>query len=178
MNRILLTRVAMGLMLASLAAAVGVSLAQEKGGEAETGPYEVAEGWPQPLGHTGWTWGSQGGVFAETPNRIYILQRGELPIPEKAPEGYTGGYGSFGQPATQGKPRMENSVTASTTPAPCLMPTASFSRTGPSGIICLSAGAAPITSKSALTIRKSTSGLWTICSTRSLSSHTTASNSC
>jgi hypothetical protein len=87
-----------------------VAFAQEKGGENETGPYDVAEGWPQPLGHSGRTWGSQGGVFAETPNRIYILQRGELPIPEKAPEGYTGGYGSFGQPATQGKPRMEHCV--------------------------------------------------------------------
>jgi DNA-binding beta-propeller fold protein YncE len=81
-----------------------------KGGEEETGPYEVVEGWPQPLGHAGWTWGSQGGVFAETPNRIYIANRGELPIPEKAPEGYTGGYGAFGQPATSGKPRMENCI--------------------------------------------------------------------
>ena len=80
------------------------------GGEDETGPYDVASGWPQPLGHPGWTWGSQGGVFAETPNRIYIANRGELPIPEKAPEGYTGGYGAFGQPATSGKPRMENCI--------------------------------------------------------------------
>jgi DNA-binding beta-propeller fold protein YncE len=80
------------------------------GGEDETGPYEVANGWPRPLGHPGWTWGSQGGVFAETPNRIYIANRGELPIPEKAPEGYTGGYGAFGQPATQGKPRMQHCI--------------------------------------------------------------------
>lgn len=97
-----------------VAAALGVAFAQdkssEKGGENETGPYDVAENWPVPLGHQGWTWGSQGGVFAETPNRIFILQRGELPVPEKAPEGYTGGYGSFGQPATQGKPRMENCI--------------------------------------------------------------------
>ena len=71
------------------------------GGEEETGPYDVAQGWPQPLGHPGWTWGSQGGVFAETPNRMYIATRGERPIPPKAPEGYTGGYGAFGQPATQ-----------------------------------------------------------------------------
>src|SRR5262245_62108668 len=62
---------------------------QVKGGEDETGPYEVAEDWPKPLGHKGWIWGSQGGVFAESPNRIYIVQRGELPVPERAPEGYT-----------------------------------------------------------------------------------------
>jgi hypothetical protein len=94
---------------------VGVGTAQQKGarvkgGEDETGPYEVVANWPKPLGHPGWTWGSQGGVFAETPNRIFILQRGELPIPEKAPEGYTGGYGAFGTPATQGKPRLEHCI--------------------------------------------------------------------
>jgi DNA-binding beta-propeller fold protein YncE len=86
------------------------SASSRVGGEDETGPYDVATGWPQPLGHPGWTWGSQGGVFAETPNRIYIANRGELPIPEKAPEGYTGGYGAFGQPATAGKPRMQNCI--------------------------------------------------------------------
>jgi hypothetical protein len=89
---------------------LGVARAQEKGGEPETGPYTVVEGWPKPLGHSGWTWGSQGGVFAETPDRIYLLQRGELPIPPKAPEGYTGGYGAFGQPATQGTPRLEHCI--------------------------------------------------------------------
>ena len=87
-----------------------LAAARSRGGEDETGPYDVATGWPQPLGHPGWIWGSQGGVFAETPDRIYIANRGELPIPEKAPEGYTGGYGAFGQPATAGKPRMQNCI--------------------------------------------------------------------
>jgi DNA-binding beta-propeller fold protein YncE len=81
-----------------------------KGGEDETGPYEVVQDWPHPLGHPGWTWGSQGGVFAETPDRIYVANRGELPVPDKAPAGYTGGYGAFGTPATQGKPRLENCI--------------------------------------------------------------------
>ena len=86
------------------------ALVQQKGGEEEAGPYQVVENWPQPLGHAGWTWGSQGGVFAETPDRIFLLQRGELPIPDKAPAGYTGGYGAFGQPATSGKPRLESCI--------------------------------------------------------------------
>jgi sugar lactone lactonase YvrE len=81
-----------------------------KGGRGGDRSIRCRVGWPQPLGHPGWTWGSQGGVFAETPNRIIVLQRGELPIPEKAPEGYTGGYGSFGTPATAGKPRLENCI--------------------------------------------------------------------
>jgi DNA-binding beta-propeller fold protein YncE len=103
-------RNAMGILILLTSVLLGVAFAQEKGGENETGPYEIVDGWPQPLGHPGWTWGSQGGVFAESPNRIYVLQRGELPVPEKAPEGYTGGYGSFGTPATRGTPRLENCI--------------------------------------------------------------------
>lgn len=109
-----------GLIAGGLSLFLGASPAQAQkpqgmlpgqvGGEDETGPYEVAMGWPQPLGHAGYTWGSQGGVFAESPNRIYIANRGELPIPEKAPEGYTGGYGAFGQPATNGHPRMQHCI--------------------------------------------------------------------
>src|SRR5438093_11304042 len=67
------------------------TLAQEKGGQEEFGPYELVENWPQPLPdgpdgvkHAGWTWGSVGAVYAETPDRIWIAQRGELPLPEGA----------------------------------------------------------------------------------------------
>jgi DNA-binding beta-propeller fold protein YncE len=63
----------------------------EKGGQEEFGPYELVENWPQPLPdesdgvkHGGWTWGSVGAVFAETPDRIWIAQRGELPLPADA----------------------------------------------------------------------------------------------
>src|SRR5262245_16044060 len=47
-----------------------------------TGAYQVAEGWPKPLPdtrhpHAGWTWGSMGSVYAETPDRIWVAQRGE-----------------------------------------------------------------------------------------------------
>jgi len=55
----------------------------EKGGQDVFGAYEVAKDWPKPLsalpGNDKWTWGSGEGVFAESPNRVYILQRGELP---------------------------------------------------------------------------------------------------
>ena len=51
-----------------------------------TGHYKVVEGWPKPLpdtrhSHDGWTWGSFGGVYAESPDRIWIAMRGELPLP-------------------------------------------------------------------------------------------------
>ena len=66
-------------------------LAQEKGGQEEFGPYEPVENWPKPLPdgpdgvtHAGWTWGSVGGIFAETPDRIWVAMRGELPLPPGA----------------------------------------------------------------------------------------------
>jgi NHL repeat len=65
--------------------------AAEKGGQDEFGPYDVVANWPQPLPdgpdgvkHDGWTWGSTGAVYAETPNRIWIAMRGELPLPAGA----------------------------------------------------------------------------------------------
>ncbi|PYS56046.1 MAG: hypothetical protein DMG13_01510 [Acidobacteria bacterium] len=76
---------------ASGATAPAAAIAQEKGGQEEFGPYELVENWPLPLPdgpdgvkHDGWTWGSVGAVFAETPDRIWIAQRGELPLPPGA----------------------------------------------------------------------------------------------
>ena len=42
-------------------------LQQQRGGEDETGPYEVVPNWPQPIAQPGYALGSQGGVFAESP---------------------------------------------------------------------------------------------------------------
>jgi len=55
----------------------------------DMGDYEPVVPWPKPLpdtrhSHAGWTWGSFGGVYAETPDRIWIAMRGELPLPEGA----------------------------------------------------------------------------------------------
>ena len=44
----------------------------------DTGPYEVVENWPMPL-HPDWTWGRTGGIWAESPDRVYVVQNGELP---------------------------------------------------------------------------------------------------
>ena len=55
----------------------------EKGGQDMYGAYEVVAGWPKPLsgvpGVGQWTWGAGQGVFAETPNRVFVLERGMLP---------------------------------------------------------------------------------------------------
>jgi len=58
--------------------------ARVKGGQDMFGPYEVVADWPKPLatlpGHDAWTYGAAQSVFAESPNRVLVLQRGELPI--------------------------------------------------------------------------------------------------
>jgi len=63
---------------------------QEKGGEDETGPYEVVEKWPIPWAKQGYIWGSQPGIFAQSPDRIFIVARGELKLPETLGRGFNG----------------------------------------------------------------------------------------
>ena len=66
-----------------LCAAVLPAVAGEKGGLDITGPYDVVPDWPKPLsqlpGHEKWTWGAGQGVFAESPDRVFLLGGGELP---------------------------------------------------------------------------------------------------
>ena len=59
----------------------------EKGGQDIFGPYDVQADWPKDLttlpGHERWTFGAGQSVFAESPNRVFVLQRGELPNLER-----------------------------------------------------------------------------------------------
>ena len=60
------------------------------GSQDVSGPYEVQAGWPKDIstvpGNEKWTYGAGESVFAESPNRVYMLFRGELPkmAPPKA----------------------------------------------------------------------------------------------
>jgi len=55
----------------------------QKGGQDVFGGYEVVQGWPKDLasipGHEQWTFGAGSSVFAESPDRIYAVEHGELP---------------------------------------------------------------------------------------------------
>lgn len=68
----------------STSQATFAAIAGEKGGQDFDGPYEVVADWPKPMsqlpGHEKWTWGTVDGVFAESPNRVFVFQRGELPL--------------------------------------------------------------------------------------------------
>jgi hypothetical protein len=53
------------------------------GGQDPFGAYDVVKDWPQNIdtlpGNEKWTWGAGQGIYAENPNRIFLLFRGELP---------------------------------------------------------------------------------------------------
>ena len=55
----------------------------------DMGDYEPVVPWPRPLpdtdlSHTGWTWGSGAGVWAENPNKVWVMQRSEIALPQGA----------------------------------------------------------------------------------------------
>ena len=70
-------------------AAAFAAVPSELGGVDATGPYEVVADWPKPLsqlpGHDDWTWGATEGLFAESPDRVLVVQLGELPALERPP---------------------------------------------------------------------------------------------
>jgi peptidylamidoglycolate lyase len=62
-----------------LTAGAFAQMAQEKGGGDETGPYQVVANWPQNYCGPGYVIGSSAGIWAESPDRVYIFNRGCLP---------------------------------------------------------------------------------------------------
>src|SRR4029453_14203628 len=63
--------------------------AQQSVTKAHMGGCEAVVPWPKPLpdtdlSHDGWTWGSGAGVWAEGPNKVWVMQRGEICLPPGA----------------------------------------------------------------------------------------------
>lgn len=67
------------LLTVLLWSAAALAFAQKKGGDDITGPYDVVRGWPADICGEGWQMGSTGGVWAESVDRVFVLQRGCLP---------------------------------------------------------------------------------------------------
>lgn len=52
-----------------------------KGGQELSGPYVAVDDWPLPLpNHDGWQMSRAAGVWAESPDRIWVTTSGELPV--------------------------------------------------------------------------------------------------
>jgi hypothetical protein len=92
--------VAIPFAVIALIAAVPTLLAQRGPQPQPTGPvgpspYDVVRGWHKPFSQPGFAFGGNSGVFAESPNRIFILQRGETRLPNPVPAEYQGFAGSI-----------------------------------------------------------------------------------
>src|SRR5829696_3085321 len=62
-----------------------------KGGQDIFGPYEPVRDSPKPMSdslpnHEKFTWSTTMDVFAESPNRVFLVQKGELARIDKRPE--------------------------------------------------------------------------------------------
>ncbi len=59
-------------------------------------PYDVVSEWHVPFAQPGYAFGGNSGVFVESPDRIFILQRGETRLPDPVPAEFEGYAGSIG----------------------------------------------------------------------------------
>jgi len=59
-------------------------------------PYNIVSGWHEPFAENGYAFGGNSGVFAESPDRIFVLQRGETRLPDPIPPEFAGHAGSLG----------------------------------------------------------------------------------
>src|SRR3984957_21159044 len=59
------------------------------GGQDTFGAYDIVKGWPKDIstlpGNEKWTRGAGQSVYAESPNRVFMLFRGELPNIKRPP---------------------------------------------------------------------------------------------
>jgi hypothetical protein len=87
--------------LLALAVSVPGLLAQSSpqgviSGPAGPSPYDIVRGWHKPFAKPGFAFGGNSGVFAESPDRIFVAQRGEFKMPDPVPPGFLGFAGSIG----------------------------------------------------------------------------------
>jgi DNA-binding beta-propeller fold protein YncE len=67
-----------GLSVRTAAAQKGTGVGRAKGGEGISGPYQVDMDWPRKLS-TELTWGRTSSVYAESPDRVFVVESGMVP---------------------------------------------------------------------------------------------------
>ena len=84
----------------SLIAGITTLLAQSTpgviSGPVGPSPYDIVRAWHKPFSESGFTFGGNSGLFAESPNRLFVLQRGEYKLPNPVPPAFAGFAGSIG----------------------------------------------------------------------------------
>lgn len=86
-----------GAVLAAMLVDVPAPTAQAvSSGPIGPSPYTVVRGWHKPFSQPGFAFGGNSGVFAESPDRIFVAQRGEAKLPDPVPPTFSGFAGSIG----------------------------------------------------------------------------------
>src|SRR5689334_3497094 len=88
----LVAAAAMLLALATLNAQTQTAIVD---GPTGPSPYNVVRGWHKPFSEPGFAFGGNSGVFAESPDRIFVAQRGEFRLPDPLPPEFAGFAGSI-----------------------------------------------------------------------------------
>ena len=89
----------LGTILCAIALALAApALAQQGNARGPIGesPYDIISGWHKPFQEKGFAFGGNSGVWAESPDRIIIAQRGETILPYPVPEDFPGYAGALG----------------------------------------------------------------------------------
>jgi len=77
--------------------------------QSSTAYYEV-EKWPAPFARPGYIRGSNSGIFVESPDRIYLISRGEIRLPEQLPADFNGAIGSLPEQVTRQKSELRDCI--------------------------------------------------------------------
>ncbi len=99
MNKMMMKSFPIAVALLALAAGgstLGGQAPPVPAGPVGPSPYDVVRGWHKPFAQPGFAFGGNSGVFAESPNRIFIAQRGEARLPDPIPPAFAGFAGSIG----------------------------------------------------------------------------------
>ena len=87
---------------------------EERGGFDISGPYQVDPNWPKKTWPApGYIWGSQSGVYPESPDRVFLTSRGEIELPKDARIGpnFPGNWGALNRGGATGEvPVFRNTI--------------------------------------------------------------------
>ena len=84
------------LMLVGQVSTLGAQSTGPIEGPVGPSPYNIISGWHKPFAEEGFAFGGSSGVFAESPKRIFVAQRGETRLPDPIPAEFSGFAGSIG----------------------------------------------------------------------------------
>ncbi|MBI4887494.1 MAG: hypothetical protein HY824_10400 [Acidobacteria bacterium] len=87
---------------------------EERGGFDISGPYQVDPNWPKKTWPApGYIWGSQGGVFPESADKVFLVSRGEIELPKDVRIGpnFPGNWGALNRGGATGEvPVFRNTI--------------------------------------------------------------------